>query len=231
MASLWRMLPSCMRSRLGLRLMLLLWLVIVLALISTRFVGRGCRKRVFAYRDQLEESTHAVATVLDELGLRFFLCYGSLWGQVHERRNPPWEADAELCVLSEQDDSAADRLQDRLVMALDAAGFLAEQDGRLGRYDVYRTDGTPGLVQIVFFAPDAANKMYRRDGWMHRSHPAVCTGDTADPQLHCFPARLVAAPLERRPFGAHHLPVPWLGFEIQKYLFPNTWFRDYAPIC
>ena len=74
-------------------------------------------------------------------------------------------------------------------------------------------------------------QMYRRDGWMHRSVPADCNGDPPDPQLHCFPARLVAAPLERRPFGAHQLPVPWLGFEIQKYLFPNSWFRDYTPAC
>ena len=47
----------------------------------------------------------------------------------------------------------------RLVSALDKAGFSAEQDGRLGRYDVYRADGTPGLVQLVFFTLDAANKV------------------------------------------------------------------------
>ena len=66
----------------------------------------------------------------------------------------------------------------RLVTALDAAGFSAEQDGRLGRYDVYRTDGTPGLVQIVFFAPDAANKASRasRQTWRRSSRARPLCG-------------------------------------------------------
>ena len=72
--------------------------------------------------------------------------------------------------------------------------------------------------------------MYRRDGWMHRSLAAGC-GEPLDPQLHCFPARLVAPPLEKRPFGTRLLPVPWLGFELQKYLFPKSWFRDYSAAC
>lgn len=53
----------------------------------------------------------AVAEVLERLDVRYFLCYGSLWGQLHERRNPPWEADAELCLLKEDanDNSAEDK--------------------------------------------------------------------------------------------------------------------------
>ena len=66
---------------------------------------------------------------------------------------------------------------------------------------------------------------------MHRSLGVDCSGDVPDPRLHCFPARLVAPPLEAQPFGRHAVPAPWLGFEIQKHLFPNSWFRDYAPAC
>ena len=59
---------------------------------------------------------------------------------------PDLEDSAASCALS-------------LVAALDTAGFSAEQDGRLGRYDVYRADGTPGLVQVIFFAPDPEHQV------------------------------------------------------------------------
>ena len=45
-------------GRLWFRLLVTCWLLLLLALLSTRLLGRGCRKRTFAYRDQLEDSTH-----------------------------------------------------------------------------------------------------------------------------------------------------------------------------
>ncbi|XP_037083112.1 uncharacterized protein LOC119103854 isoform X1 [Pollicipes pollicipes] len=207
------------------RMLALLWFLIVAGLVISRLSQRTCSKRLFPHRDDLESSAQEAGLVLDMLQLRYWLCYGSLWGQLHERRNPAWESDVELCVLREQ---ATDDRQDSLVTQLEAAGFTAELDARRGLLDVYRSDGTPGLVQLIFFAPDSVNKMYRRDGWLHRSLGADCT---AEPELHCFPARLVAAPLKRRAFGHYEMPVPWVGFELQKYLYPDSWYRDYAPSC
>ena len=67
MASLRRVLMSG-GGRFWLRLLMVLWLLVVLALLSTRFVGQGCRKRTFAHRDDLEASTHGKACSFSSAG-------------------------------------------------------------------------------------------------------------------------------------------------------------------
>jgi len=68
--------------------------------------------------------------------------------------------------------------------------------------------------------------MLRRVGWKRRMLPPDCEGMTS---LECFPPRLIAPPLPLREFGGFVFPVPREGIEIQKYHYPDNWWKEVLP--
>lgn len=89
-----------------------------------------------------------------------------------------------------------------------------------------KVDDTSAVhIRLHLFVRDALDhEQYRRDDWKGRLMP---TSDCE--QLDCFPASLV----ESRPLPkvyympALAVPVPWEGIEIQKYHYPNSWWKLY----
>lgn len=161
--------------------------------------------------------------LLTSLGLTHFLCYGSLWGQLRLSRSLPWEADVELCVLNEE-------------MALKDEVFLERQfrkhsmkivyDSTEGKY-IINDKSLPGAtVELIVFEEDPMVGMLRRVGWKRRVLPPDCE---SLPSLNCFPPRLVKPPLPSREFGGYILPVPREGIEIQKYHYPDNWWKEILP--
>jgi hypothetical protein len=68
--------------------------------------------------------------------------------------------------------------------------------------------------------------MLRRVGWKRRMLPPDCEGMTS---LECFPPRLIAPPLPVKEFGGFVFPVPREGIEIQKYHYPDNWWKEVLP--
>ncbi|XP_071446040.1 uncharacterized protein [Hetaerina americana] len=82
----------------------------------------------------------------------------------------------------------------------------------------------------------------RRVGWKRRLLPPDCAGLAN--LLQCFPERLILAPSEdavpgssnppkaslpMASFGGLSLPVPFEGLEIQKYHYPDNWWKVINP--
>ncbi|KAG8259732.1 uncharacterized protein LOC124356991 [Homalodisca vitripennis] len=176
-----------------------------------------------AFQDGLHALGDRVHRLLVSLGLTHFLCYGSLWGQLRLSRTLPWERDIELCVLNEE-------------MALKDEVFLERQfrknnmqlayDSTDGKYTI--TDDTlpDARVELIVFEEDPMVAMLRRVGWKRRVLPSDCE---SLPSLSCFPPRLIKTPLPSREFGGYIIPVPREGIEIQKYHYPDNWWKEVLP--
>ncbi|XP_077291585.1 uncharacterized protein LOC143914978 [Arctopsyche grandis] len=174
------------------------------------------------FHAELHLLAHRVHEILFRLGLTHYLCYGSLWGQIRSGKALPWQADVEMCLKNEE------IYKDEVFIAkmfrsnsLNIAYGSAE-----GIYTVTDSD-LPGMkVELIVFEVDKMIDVSRRIGWKRRLLPPDCS---MVPSLHCFPPSLVETPLPLKKFGEYMLPVPRDGIEIQKYLFPNNWWKEIVP--
>lgn len=199
--------------------MLLLWIIIR----HTRSTYTQTCHHSEIFHEGLHLLTDRVHRLLTSLGLTHFLCYGSLWGQLRLSRSLPWEADVELCVFNEE-------------MALKDEVFLERQfrkhsmkivyDSTEGKYIVSDKSLPGATVELIVFEEDPMVGMLRRVGWKRRVLPPDCE---SLPSLNCFPPRLVKPPLPSREFGGCILPVPREGIEIQKYHYPDNWWKEVLP--
>ncbi|KAG0441684.1 hypothetical protein HPB47_015887 [Ixodes persulcatus] len=81
-----------------------------------------------------------------------------------------------------------------------------------------RTAETPQCLSSLF------PKVVRKVGWKNRLIPP-----TACHTLHCFPAELIAVPMNVVPFLGTKVAVPHEGIEVLKYMFPDTWWKEIIP--
>eukprot|EP00090_Calanus_glacialis_P034905 TRINITY_DN5923_c0_g1_i2.p1 TRINITY_DN5923_c0_g1~~TRINITY_DN5923_c0_g1_i2.p1 ORF type:complete len:227 (-),score=31.59 TRINITY_DN5923_c0_g1_i2:81-761(-) len=182
------------------------------------------------YLENLDDMVAKVHSVLDKLSLTHALCYESLVGQVRLGRNLPWEESGYFCVLNEE---IVKYDENFIGNSFHRAGLSIAYDSAEGRYLVSRRDREgAGLVKLVVFSQEkelqeVMEKTYHRVGWKRRILPANCE---FSPSLDCFPARLMEQPLAAAKFGsAGMIPVPNEQFEILKYHFPETWWKDTKP--
>ena len=109
------------------------------------------------------------------------------------------------------------------------AGLNIAYDSAEGRYLVTRAGG---IVKLIVFSKEkklqeVIEDTYYRVGWKRRILPLNCD---YSPSLECFPSRLMEKPLGKAKFGtAGMVPVPNEQFEILKYHFPDTWWKDTKP--
>ncbi|CAH0386900.1 unnamed protein product [Bemisia tabaci] len=176
-----------------------------------------------AFQDNLHSLASRVHNVLAALKLTHFLCYGSLWGQIRLSRSLPWESNVEFCVFNEElitkDEVYLQRVfkQHQLLLSYDSSeGLYSIMDPKIGG----------ALVELVVFEENPQIGMMRRIGWKRRLLPPDCEAMSA---LDCFPTYLVSSPLPSREFGGYDLPVPREGIEIQKYHFPQNWWKEVLP--
>jgi len=179
----------------------------------------------------LVANTHSI---LEKLGLTHILCYGSLAGQIRIGRSLPWEDGAEMCVFNE-DIVKYDEVYIGNVFRQDGLRIL--YDSAEGRYLVSRENPPLGeeaqVVKLVVFADDKElqevnEPTYHRIGWKRRLLPPNCEYSSS---LDCFPKRLVTKPLPTREFGSSGpMPVPREQFELLKYHFPDSWWKEEKPL-
>uniref|UniRef100_T1J0Q1 LicD family protein n=1 Tax=Strigamia maritima TaxID=126957 RepID=T1J0Q1_STRMM len=170
-------------------------------------------------QENLIKLASKVHSILNSLGVTHFLCYGTLWGALRYNRLLPWEQDVEFCAINEK------------VLYLDEARLLREfrkhsleleYDWSEGFYTIFNSSKRLGSVEIYVFELDTMNNMLKRVGWKRRVLPPNCENTI----LHCFPPRLAKTPLPEKELSGVTLPVPREEIEIQKYFYPDDWWKE-----
>uniref|UniRef100_A0A2R5L789 Putative secreted protein n=1 Tax=Ornithodoros turicata TaxID=34597 RepID=A0A2R5L789_9ACAR len=173
-------------------------------------------------RPCLETLFPRVISALEALGLSAYLCYFSLWGALKLGGPLPWMSKAEVCLRNEE---LLHIDEGQLLKTFRRWGTAALYDSANGLYRVKLTDdGRPCEAYLYVFEEDKAMRVVRRVGWKNRLlPPGACE------VLHCFPSSLIVPPLKELQFLGKSIAVPREGFEIQKYLFPDSWWKEVEP--
>jgi len=192
-----------------------------------RKIGQQRLTQTCNHSEKFHQGLHSLAdrahNVLSSIGLTHFLCYGSLWGQLRHSRSLPWESDVEFCMLNEE---IITKDEVYLVRTFRNKGMKLDYDSTEGVYSVTDSKLPGAKVQLVVFEKDPMINMLRRVGWKRRVLPPDCE---SLPSLNCFPPRLAITPLPVKEFGGFIIPVPREGIEIQKYHYPNNWWKVIQP--
>lgn len=170
---------------------------------------------------KLDELLGLIQEPLKALNLTFFLCYDTLWGALKFKRPLPWQNSLDVCVLN-REMSAID--EGFLARSFKRYGLSITYNSAGGVYTVFKLDESLPHVTLTVFEEDLVTHQMRRVGWIHRMLPPNACED-----LNCFPPDLIAKPLPTTTFNKHVVPIPKDGIEIQKYLFPYSWWKEIAP--
>lgn len=170
---------------------------------------------------KLDELLGLIQEPLKALNLSFFLCYNSLWGALKVKGPLPWQNSIDLCVLNKEM-SAID--EGFLARSFKRHGLSITYNSGNGVYKVTKIDETVPYVTLTVFEEDVITHQLRRVGWVHRMLPP-----NSCEELNCFPPDLIEKPLPTSQFNNHVLPIPRDGIEIQKYLFPYSWWKEITP--
>lgn len=162
--------------------------------------------------------------ILKQLQITHFLCYGTLWGVLKMQMLLPWEDNVEFCAVNEE----LSRFEEAyLIKMFRKNNLVLSYDSQDGVYEVYRPDKlTLGILRIIVFEKDPELDMMKRVGWSRRLLPPDCD---YSPSLHCFPPRLIEPPLPVAIVNQIQYHVPREEVEIQKYLYPDTWWKEVKP--
>ncbi|XP_076317462.1 uncharacterized protein LOC143229252 [Tachypleus tridentatus] len=208
------------RKRVG--FMLLIVTVVFLIIYSTQksYREEDCTVPE-GVQEKLHDLTKKVTDVLNILKLTNFLCYTSLWGALKYNGPMPWQSKLELCLLNEE---VLKMEEAYFIKSFKQHGLVLSYDSGNGVYHVTNSGDESCEALLIVFEEDSVTHQIRRVGWKNRLLPP----DSCE-ALHCFPPHLVSLPLPTHPFMNMKLPVPREEIEIQKYLFPNSWWKEVGP--
>ncbi|KAI5709803.1 hypothetical protein M8J76_009653 [Diaphorina citri] len=168
------------------------------------------------YQTDMHRFVNKVHLILDKLRITHFLCYNALWGQIRYKRMFLWQREIEMCIVRKSEHS---------LTGLEEIFQYADIDiiyrGRRAEY-LLNTEYLRGRVNLIVFQLDPISSTYFRPGWQYRVVPG-----------EMFPSYLLgneSHSLPLKPFGPYHLPVPLHDMEIQKYHFPDTWWKGEDPL-
>lgn len=170
---------------------------------------------------QIDELLSLIQDPLKALNLSFFVCYTSLWGVLKLKGPLPWQNSLDLCVLNSEM-SAID--EGFLARSFKRYGLAITYNSAGGFYKVNKLDVSVPFVTLTVFEKDLVTHQMRRVGWIHRMLPP-----NSCEELNCFPPELIAKPLPTSKFNKQDVPIPRDGIEMQKYLFPDSWWKEISP--
>lgn len=161
------------------------------------------------HNKSLSKLTDVIVDILQRKHVDFFLCYGSLYGALRLGYALPWDPDVEFCVYDLH----------RSYFNEDLLGWFEDNSLPI-TYDRYEDLFTIELenvrAEIVLFK---YNDDFTR---LERQLPFGVTDS--------FPSKLLAPPLEKRKFFRQTLPVPNDGIDIQRYFYPDDWWKPVKPV-
>jgi len=175
-------------------------------------------------RDNLLILLSETSRILNQFKVNHFLCYGSLWGIIKSNGLLPWEDNVEVCAMNEELSSFEEAT---LIRTFLKHNLALKYDSKDGVYEVFEPgQKVKGILRIVVFEKDPDLDMMKRVGWARRLLPPDCE---MSPSLHCFPPRLIETPLPIATINGVEYKVPREEIEIQKYLYPDTWWKEIKP--
>lgn len=173
-------------------------------------------------KEKFLKLTYRVHRVLEELGIDHWLMYGSVFGALRVNGPLPWDYDVDI------DFNASGKFAS---MNLGEFLFAFESTGlKVNRHLWIRsqlieitTDDLP-YYRVEVFA------FYNYRGWIKRGGLESWVLALHYNTYHTFPAQLLEKPLPRVQFGFFKMPIPRGGIEIQRYLYPDNWWKEVKPV-
>jgi hypothetical protein len=162
------------------------------------------------------ELTSVMNSALKKLGLTYFLCYGSLWGALRMKKTLPWDRNLDFCILKHELVAIDTKRFDE---TLKSFGLDYYYNSRRGKYIVY-FNGVSAEITVF----ERVGSRVERTGWEKRLFPHLYLN------FQNFPYSLVEKqPLKTIEFNSLQIPAPYEVYEIQKYLYPDNWWRIVKP--
>ncbi|KAL9957784.1 hypothetical protein ACROYT_G034728 [Oculina patagonica] len=186
------------------------------------FAAQPCEYLDSKQKDQLLNMTETVHKILDDFGIEHWLMYGSVFGAVRAKGPLAWDNDVDIGFNGSGTFATMDFKE--FLSAFEAKGLKVyyKRWFTSNVMKVYSND-LPH-IKVDLFA------LYRYGEWMKRAGLETWIF-ALNYNLHdTFPARLVEKPCPAVPFGNFKMPVPREGIEIQKYLYPDDWFKEVKPV-
>ena len=169
--------------------------------------------------DQLLEITYKVHKILDDMKIRHWLMYGSIWG-VHRIGKPlPWDNDVDIGFDGEG--RFADMTLREFLIPFTAAGLKVSNKWIQSGTIVIHKEGLWLSVDLFAFY-NHRGTMTRRgiETWLFALNYRI---------YHSFPAWLVEPELPQVKFGFFNICIPKGGIEILKHLYPYNWWKEVRP--
>lgn len=170
---------------------------------------------------KMEKLAAKIKEALQILNIAHFLCYNSLWGALKSNGPLPWSKTLELCLFNEEVSKVEEGY---LIRTFKRYGVTLSYQSGVGVYLAHFEGDESSLSELILFEKDSITAKYRRIGWKNRILPP----ESCD-SLHCFPPSLVSPPMPMLKFLGQSFSVPKEEIEIQKYLFPYSWWKDIRP--
>lgn len=169
---------------------------------------------------EIIELFHDVHEILNEMSIRHFLIYGSIWGAYRVKGPLPWDYDIDIGIVGSERYSQISKsefakpFRDRGITVYDYTMISS---------CFYFTRGDFAQVDIDIF--------YDYNGWMQRSGIVTWFLYYNYQQYHRFPATMLEAPLPKMQFANISMAVPNGGKMILRYLYPKDWDRPFTPVA
>jgi len=155
--------------------------------------------------------------VLQEFHLTHFLVYGSLWGALRMKDVLPWDSDVDMGLMADEINHIDEQ---ELIDRFASKNISIYYRLWLGSYRIDRNGARGDLMvfQKTFFSSISRSGLER---WILFPHHV---------KYHRFPARLLKKPLPVSAFAGVEISVPREGNEVQKYTYPNDWWKESKPV-
>jgi hypothetical protein len=165
------------------------------------FAEVSCEHDEFTQR-LFEELTKKMSDTLEKLEIKYFLCYGSLWGALKLKKTLPWDRNIDMCIIYNQ---LAALDEQHIHQAFKQNGLNYRYNSRRGKYVVtYKT--VSGEITVF----EKVGSHMERVGWEKRLFPHLYIN------YQNFPYQLIDKELPKIEFNGILVPAPHETFEIQK---------------
>lgn len=168
---------------------------------------------------EMEEVLIRTLSAINTLHLSsHFLCFDSLWAAHTSSKPFPWKFVNEICMLNEEVSKIEEAT---MIRVFKREGVVLSYSSSNGEYDVRLHPNSQTRLKLFLFEKDQDNDQMRRVGWKHRLLPPDSCSIT-----QCFPSHLVEKPLPNTKFSGIRIPIPREEIEIQKYHYPDDWWKS-----
>lgn len=175
-------------------------------------------KRTREEAKALRDLFYDVCDVLNKLGIKPFLIYGSIWGAYRSSGPLPWDYDIDLGIHGNRVFATIPR--ERFVDAFRKRNIHVN-DKMYQASVFYLTRGKFAQVDLDVF--------FDYNGWMQRTGWVPWILYYNYKTYHTFPASMLEETLPVMKFLDLQMAVPRGGKEILKYLYPNDWQTPFTP--